>query len=204
MHLLDSALKTGQVNLQTHTPVTAVTKVAIDEFLVETPRGNVYAKTVVHANNAYVAGLLPEYSKSIIPCKGICCRIKVPDGSTAPLITNSYIIFTPDGNGLDYLIPRSDGSIIVGGASHTFKSSTEQWHNNTDDSTLIENAKDYYDGYMQRNFRGWDNTDANVDKIWTGGMWTTPAVGVSDRLQLWDTPTIPFLMSVLSRIDLAN
>jgi glycine/D-amino acid oxidase-like deaminating enzyme len=170
MHLLDSALKTGQVNLQTNTPVTAVTKTATGGFLVKTPRGPIHAKTVVHANNAYVAGLLPEYTNSIVPCKGICCRIKVPDGITAPLVTNSYIIFTPDGKGLDYLIPRSDGSIIVGGASQTFRASQDQWYNTTDDSTLIENAKDYYNGYMQRTFRGWENTEAKVHNIWTGGM----------------------------------
>lgn len=122
----------------------------------------------MHANNAYASGLLPEYSASIIPCKGICCHISVPQGKTAPLVTDSYIIATPDGKGTDYLIPREDGSIVVGGARVTFKSKTEQWFNNTDDGTLIEAAKGYYEGYMQRTFRGWEDTGAAVDKIWTG------------------------------------
>jgi glycine/D-amino acid oxidase-like deaminating enzyme len=173
MHLLASTLKTGLVNLQTQTPVLAVTKIRAGGFLVETSRGLLHAKTIVHANNGYVAGLLPEYSASIIPCKGICCCITVPEGTTAPLITNSYIIFTPEGKGLDYFIPRSDGSIIVGGASHVFRPAKEQWYNNTDDSILIESAKNYYDGYMQRTFRGWENTNARVDKIWSGGMAQT-------------------------------
>jgi len=170
MHLLNSALETGQVNLQTHTPVTGITKTDTGKFIVETPRGSMQATTIVHASNAYVSSLLPEYSHSIIPCKGICCRIKVPEGSTAPLITNSYVILTPDGKGLSYLIPRADGSVVVGGAAHTFRNSREQWYNNIDDSTLIENAKGYYDGYMQRTFRGWENSGAEVDKIWTGVM----------------------------------
>jgi glycine/D-amino acid oxidase-like deaminating enzyme len=176
MHLLASALKTGLVNLQTQTPVTGVIKLPSGGFRVETPRGSIHTKTVVHANNAYVAGLLPEYSSSIIPCKGICCRITVPEGTAAPLITNSYVIHTPDGNGLDYFIPIADGSIVVGGASHTLRPSKEQWYNNTDDSILIEAGKGYYNGYMHRTFRGWENIDAKVDKLWSGGMSIHPTI----------------------------
>jgi len=83
-------------------------------------------------------------------------------------VTNSYIICTPD-KGVDYLIPRPDGSIIVGGASHKLRPFKDQWFNNVNDDSLIEAAKDYYDGYMQRTFRGWENTKAKVDQIWTGG-----------------------------------
>jgi len=39
-----------------------------------------------------------------------------------------------------------------------------------DDSTLIESVQDYYDGYMQRTYRGWEGTGAKVDSIWTGVM----------------------------------
>lgn len=127
------------------------------------------ARMVVHANNGYAAGLLPEYSKNIIPCKGICCRITVPPNGSAPLVDNSYIIRTKDDKGLEYLIPRADGSIIVGGASQTFRPFKEQWYNNTDDSVLIEAATHYFTNYMQRTFRGWENSGAKVDKIWTGG-----------------------------------
>ena len=86
------------------------------------------------------------------------------------MVTNSYIIHTLD-KGVDYLIPRSDGSIVVGGASHKFRPFKEQWFNNIDDSNLIETATRYYDGYMQRTFRGWEDTDAKVDQIWTGGKF---------------------------------
>lgn len=170
LHLTKSALATELLNLQTNTPVTKVKRLPEGCFLVETPRGSTKAKKVVYANNAYVAGLLPEYGANIIPCKGICCHITVPSGTVAPLVNNSYIIRTPDGVGLDYLIPRADGSIIVGGASQEFKAYKDQWYNNIDDGVLIDSAKDYYINYMQRTFRGWDNTGAKVNKIWTGGQ----------------------------------
>jgi len=92
------------------------------------------------------------------------------EDSIVPLVTNSYIIRTPD-KGVDYLISRPDGSIIVGGASHKFGPFKEQWFSNIDDSNLIEAAKDYYDGYMQRTFNGWKNVNAKVDQIWTGGKF---------------------------------
>ncbi|KAE8155142.1 FAD dependent oxidoreductase superfamily [Aspergillus avenaceus] len=169
MHLTDSILDTGKVNLQTHTPATSITPGSNGSYTIHTQRGKVHAGTVIHANNAYVAGLLPEYAKNIIPCKGICCRITVPEGTTAPLLNNSYINRTED-NTLSYLIPRADGSIIVGGAAAKFRPFKDQWYNNVDDSVLIDSAKDYYDGYMQRTYRGWENSGAKVDKIWTGVM----------------------------------
>ncbi|KAJ5908123.1 hypothetical protein N7495_000805 [Penicillium taxi] len=168
MHLIRTLLTAG-VNLQTHTPVTTITADPQGGFIIETPRGKMHAGKVVYANNAYVAGLLPQYKANIIPCKGICCRITIPEGATAPLLNNSYIHRTED-NVLSYMIPRADGSIIVGGASSLFRPHRDQWYNNVDDSVLIDSAKDYYIDYMQKNYRGWENSDAKVDQIWTGVM----------------------------------
>lgn len=35
---------------------------------------------------------------------------------------------------------------------------------------MIEPAKSYFDGYMQRYFRGWEVSGAYTDKVWTGIM----------------------------------
>lgn len=68
----------------------------------------------------------------------------------------------------DYLIPRSDGSIVVGGARRDYYTKLNEWFNSYDDSNLIEPAKSYFDGYMQRHFVGWQDSDAYVDQIWSG------------------------------------
>jgi glycine/D-amino acid oxidase-like deaminating enzyme len=167
--LVEILLASGQVNLQTHTPATSISPDPNGGHIITTPRGTTHAKTVIHANNAYVSGLLPEYANNIIPCKGICCRIAVPEGQTAPLLNNSYINRTVDGT-LSYLIGRTDGSIIVGGASSLFKPHKPQWYNNVDDSILIDAAKDYYTNYMQETYHGWQDSGAKVDSIWTGVM----------------------------------
>jgi glycine/D-amino acid oxidase-like deaminating enzyme len=169
MHLIKSILSTGKVNLQTNTPATSVKPTPDGGVIVETPRGSIRAGRVIYASNGYTSGLLPVYEKNIHPCKGICCRITVPEGTTSPLLNNSYINRTKD-NTLSYLIPRPDGSIVVGGAAKLFKPFREQWYDNVDDSILIEAAKEYYTDYMQQTYHGWEGSGAKVDQIWTGVM----------------------------------
>src|SRR5205809_134955 len=78
-YLLTSTLATGAVKLFTHTPVTSITSEPTAGYLIHTPRGIIQTNTIVHATNAYASNLLPEYSSNIIPCKGICCHISIPD-----------------------------------------------------------------------------------------------------------------------------
>lgn len=72
--------------------------------------------------------------------------------------------------GADYQISRPDGSFIVGGGRLAYLDDQEQWYNVHDDSTLIEPAASYFDNFMQRTYRGWEDRDAQVDRIWTGIM----------------------------------
>lgn len=93
MHLLSLAVSRG-VNLQTHTPVTSVSE-ARDEgnrWAVSTPRGRLRAKQVVYCTNAYTAGVAPQYRDKIIPVKGICSRIAVPEGAPKPHLPNTYSV----------------------------------------------------------------------------------------------------------------
>jgi glycine/D-amino acid oxidase-like deaminating enzyme len=181
LHLTKLILGTGLVNLQTHTPVTSVTRQSSGAFVVTTPRGTTIANKIVYANNAYISGLLPQYGPAIVPCKGLCTHLSVPEGTRAPLLNNSYII-REDDKTLSYLIPRADGTIVVGGANSRYQSFPEQWYNNVDDSVLIETVENYYDGFMQRIFHGWEDSGAQVDTVWTGIMgysWDSqPHVGV--------------------------
>lgn len=156
------------MNLQTQTPVTAVSRApenAAEKWLVSTPRGEILTNTVIHASNGYASALVPELQGKIVPARGICCRI-VPQNPTI-WSDRSYMLRQNDWE-YDYLISRNDGSIIVGGAKRDFYKHLDTWFDNTDDSTLIEPAKRYFDGYMQRTFKGWDISLASVDNIWTG------------------------------------
>jgi glycine/D-amino acid oxidase-like deaminating enzyme len=170
--LLATVVNTGSVKLHTNTPVLSLTPDSFGGYLVDTPRGIVCAKKVVHATNAYVSSLLPEYSASVIPCKGICCHISLPEGSNPPPVKYSYIIRDKD-SVLDYLIPRADGGIIVGGASKNFRPFQDQWYDVVNDDTLIKAVEGYYDDYMQRTFKGWEDSGAKVETIWTGSKFSS-------------------------------
>lgn len=163
------------MNVHTTTPVLSVST-AEGVNIVSTPRGDIRAKKVVYTTNAYTFGLLPEYEPAIIPAKGIVAHISVPRGTKARLLSQTYIIRPDASDGADYMIVRPDGSIIIGGAHqiHTFlekgPAGNTEWFGNIDDSTLIESTKEYWDGYMQRYFKGWEDTDAKVEELWTGSM----------------------------------
>ena len=175
-HLLGLAVAKG-LNLQTDTPVTHVASTADADgrYVVATPRGTVAAKKVVFASNGFTAGILPEYARTIVPCRGICSRIVTPDLKKAPYLNNTYSLRTGPGM-YDYLIPRADGSMIVGGAKTAMSEDLDKsaWYDNTDDDDLIEPARGYFDGYMQRHFLGWEQSGAYVDKVWTGSKSKNP------------------------------
>jgi glycine/D-amino acid oxidase-like deaminating enzyme len=174
MHLLKLAVSRG-VNLQTHTPVTNISEIPSSDgfYTVTTSRGSVKAKKITFATNAYTAGIAPQFTNKIVPVRGICSRITAPATSTPVMINTMSIRYGPQL--YDYLIPRADGSIVVGGAKQTFWfQDPKEWYGVTDDSTLIEPAKNYFDGLMQRHFKGWEDSGATTDKVWTGSSYPLP------------------------------
>lgn len=179
--LLQKAVSKG-LNLQTNTPVTLVSPAPSDFgfWTATTLRGSVSAKKVIFATNGYTATLLPEYQGKIVPCRGICSRITCPPESRPHQLDKTYCLRLKNGSH-DYLIPRADGSIVVGGARSTFFDNFDNWYNTVDDSSLIIPATNYFNTYMQDNFVGWENSGATVEQIWTGIMGynsdSLPSVG---------------------------
>ncbi|KAH7020807.1 FAD dependent oxidoreductase [Microdochium trichocladiopsis] len=173
LDLLTRTLDAG-VNLQTHTPVTGVSKTTdTDGYVtITTPRGQMRARNVIFATNGYTNALLPEFADKIIAARGICSHIRPARAVAAPALRTSYMIRWSDTN-YEYLIPRLDGSIVVGGARSEFFHDLPSWYNNANDDALIESARHYFDGFMQRVFHGWEDSGAKVDRIWTGIMGYT-------------------------------
>ena len=166
--VLEKLLEKG-LQLHANTPVSSVssTQDAQGKWTVTTPRGAVKAGQVIYATNAYTPGILPEYQRSIIPTRGICSHITTPQGTQSPHLVNSYAL-RHDAGTFDYLIPRTDGSIIVGGARQRFWHNRERWYGNVRDDELVGEAVPYFDDYMQRHFRGWEESGAVAERVWTG------------------------------------
>lgn len=169
VHQLLAKLIRKGVNVQTNTAVKSISSEqdSSGTWTVHTARGGIRAPQIVHATNGYASQLLPEYERSITPIRGICSRIVTPDGRKSPHLVNTYGIKFDSRNN-DYLIPRPEGSIIVGGARQRFWHDRESWFSTVDDSQLVKEAVSYFDGYMQRHFRGWENSGAKTDKVWVG------------------------------------
>ncbi|KAL2857630.1 FAD dependent oxidoreductase [Aspergillus pseudodeflectus] len=172
MHLLQKAIERG-VNLQTHTPVTSIEKTTGQDsthgWKIHTTRGPILAKKLIVATNGYTSAILPQYRDKIVPVRGTCSRIVAPPNRTTPKLTRTYTIRHNAWN-YDYLIPREDGSIVVGGARPAFIDNPDSWYNVSDDSRVLEDAVRYFDGYMQRYFKGWEGSCAYTDRVWTGIM----------------------------------
>lgn len=171
------------LNLQTETPVLRVEYIekegeGIPETLVHTSRGTVRAKKVVFATNGYTAGLLPRYEGVITPYKGTAAHLtpSPAKGPVFPHLSHTYNLeFGLNGvETVDYLNPRPDGGIVVGGGKWLYEKERHLWHNTVDDSTTFDAITDtkYFEGYMQRNFRGWEDSGTEVDKIWTGSKFS--------------------------------
>jgi glycine/D-amino acid oxidase-like deaminating enzyme len=162
----------GRLNVQMHTPVVSLVDNAEGNVL-ETPRGRVRADKVVLATNAWTAGLLPQFKEVIVPVRGMASHHS-PAVPVYPHLANTYNIAYA-GKGVDYLNPRPDGGIVVGGGSWMFSSDRNAWYDNFDDSyPFNDEVQGYWHEYMQRNFLGWGDSRAVADVVWLGIMGRTP------------------------------
>ncbi|KAF2093567.1 FAD dependent oxidoreductase [Rhizodiscina lignyota] len=180
--LLQKCIEMG-ANLQTHTPVTKISRESKSGLtILETPRGTTKAKKVVFATNAYVSALLPQYGDVIVPGRGTACHITAKFPDDTPQLTYTYNIHQSS-TSREYLIPRPDSSIILGGGQTLYRDDKSLWFDTVDDSTLItlpdgSGVKErYFKGYMARHFSYYQHNPENaedVESIWTGIMGFTP------------------------------
>ncbi|KAH7036807.1 FAD dependent oxidoreductase [Macrophomina phaseolina] len=170
-----------RVNVQMETPVARVERAGEDGWCaVRTARGVVRARKVVFATNAYTAGLVGRYHGVITPYKGTAAHLAASEGREPvfPHLSHTYNLeFGIDRlERVDYLNPRPDGGIVVGGGKWLYEEQRELWDNTVDDATLIKPVMDakYFEGYMQRNFRGWEDSGTKAERVWTGIQGRTP------------------------------
>lgn len=186
--LLQKCVDKG-LNLQSNTPVTSVEKCG-SKYLVNTARGTTLASKVVYCTNGYTKSVLPEFSKVLVPQRGVCTSMK-PKDTTKPIpqLTHSYGLFSEKPIN-DYLMNRADGTIIVGGHMKTMltkgNNPLEEMYDYADDTKVPEAAKEAFnENYMRDRFVTWKDTDIEVNH-WTGILGYTndylPYVGELDLI----------------------
>lgn len=187
----------GCFNLQTHTAAAAIEKVdeasGVDEngsqahgyaWKVRTERGDVYAKKIVLATNAYTSHLLPQYADLIVPCRGQMSALVPPATASGDArLTTSYGFL--GGAQDDYLVqrPSDRGEHLMFGGGRQCDGDTI---GNADDSvTNPETA-----AYLRRELStllglGREGEELVAVDQWTGVMgfsrddrpWTGPVPG---------------------------
>lgn len=180
--LLQRAMfKNPKINVQSETPVLEIRDASDGTTEVHTERGTISAGKVIFATNAYTAGLLPEYRGIIIPYKGTAAHLAVLDGEPVfPHLSHTYNLefgTDPELETVDYLNPRPDGGIVVGGGKWLYERNRELWYDTIDDSTLLDPVMEakYFDGYMQRNFHGWQHSGIETERVWSGSKFDPTA-----------------------------
>ncbi|KAI0134333.1 FAD dependent oxidoreductase-domain-containing protein [Xylariales sp. AK1849] len=175
--LLERVVELGAF-LYTDTPVEAVKSTSQGALTLTTPRGATMAKRVIHSTNAYCSALLPQYEGVIVPYRGQNSILVPLEKSHHPHLTHTYNLFhTPQA--VDYLVPRPDGNIILGGGTAAYRENTpdrnSHWFDSVDDSTLVHaGVKTHFDEVMERCFRGWEHSEARTAMTWSGIMGITP------------------------------
>lgn len=164
--------------LYTETPVQSVKFNSDGTAILTTTRGITKAKKVIYATNAYTSAILPQYEGVIVPRKGQNSILVPLEKSCHPRVTHTCNLFhEPDE--ADYLVPRPDGNIILGGGSKLYRKNSEDrnsdWWNTVDDSTLVnDRVKTHFDNTMARCFRGWEKSEAKAAMTWTGSKLHPP------------------------------
>ncbi|ESK91655.1 fad dependent oxidoreductase [Moniliophthora roreri MCA 2997] len=164
------------LKLHTHTPVTAVEPLNIGDkrWSLQTPRGSISCRYVVHATNAYAGHLIPHMNgqAGILPTRGQVVAVR----ATRPLSK----AWRKSWGGLDmYWFPRpQEDLVILGGGRMSVEPPYEL---TTDDSTVSPLVGRTLRAFLPRVFEGSFEKGGEVEMEWTGIMgytrMTDPFVG---------------------------
>jgi glycine/D-amino acid oxidase-like deaminating enzyme len=155
-YILESLIRESKLNLQTHTPVTAIHPIrnqnssnSAPRWSVQTPRGTISTHHVLLATNGHTSHLLPSFADLLVPCRGTMTALLPPKNSS--ILPNSYgmVGLGPGSNpnSDDYLIQRpfsevrnQKGHLMFGGgrSSGVYESVGE-----SDDSVVDEGSVAY-------------------------------------------------------------
>ena len=197
--ILKRLVKSGQINLQTTTPVTEITSSSDGTHTLHTDRGTISSRNVILATNGYTSAILPHFADLIVPCRGEMSALYPPKGST--LLPNSYGMVAALGqpaNNDDYLIqrpyegvPNPAGHLMFGGGrgAGSFPSIGM-----SDDSIVDEGAAAYLRSALLKVLK-LDGQTEGLQELEAAAQWTGimgysrddhPWVGkVPDKEGLW-------------------
>lgn len=181
--VLSKLLDSGQVIVEAHTPATGVSRTtsASHPYQVESRRGIISTKHVIHCTNAFAAHLLPALRGKLYPLRGQMTVQSVPDEFPRAGAKRSWS--TMWARGFDYITqsPGPDGCLYLGGGLLQGGLERDQDIGNTDDSQLSAQCLEHLEQVPGKALL--HGQGARIDKKWTGIMgFTGDDLPLVDRL----------------------
>lgn len=126
--LLGRFVDDGKLNLQTNTAVVDIVDRDNDDFaVVRTNRGDIKARHVIHATNAWLGHLVHELRPYISPVRANIVHYGATEDHKSPLgLESRYSLWMRYGDkDYDYLIQREAGDVVVGRANTGRKATSD-------------------------------------------------------------------------------
>ncbi|GAM34504.1 hypothetical protein TCE0_015f02131 [Talaromyces pinophilus] len=200
--LLRIVIQKGNINLQAHTQVVGVSERDADGWItVNTSRGDVRTKTVVHATNRWASHLLSDFENLIFGSRGSLASIQAPEG----FIKNSGAQHW-DQNVYNYhlQLPPPYNTIILGGGMSLLVHDPRSYILNDSEDKQFDGLPEFYQSWPASDLTNWPGKDPaelgkTIDEggIWSGGASPTPSAnssptyGLSPQHQASSTYTPP-------------
>lgn len=195
---LERLVKSGNLNLQTNTPVNAISSTD-GKHMLHTNRGTISAKKVILATNGYTSAILPHFADLIVPVRGEMSALLPPKGNT--ILPDSYGMVGALGqpaNNDDYLVqrpfegvPNPRGHLMFGGGRGAGRMPAIGV---SDDSVIDEDSAAYLRSALLKVLQ-LDGETEGLTELEAVGQWTgimgysrddMPWIGkVPDREGLW-------------------
>ncbi|KAM0520563.1 hypothetical protein ACHAPE_002958 [Trichoderma viride] len=169
--VLERLLEAGGFNLQTNTPVTGLKRVDMPPGLssshtgdkvtsggwtAHTSRGDISARHVVLATNAYTSHLLPQLADIIVPVRGQVSSLKPPAKGPLDIGHTFYFVSDLDDRRDDYLVqrPPPGAELIYGGGRIRAEGhGLGVWDDSTVDKRVAEYLRGELSGLMDLSIR---------------------------------------------------
>jgi glycine/D-amino acid oxidase-like deaminating enzyme len=163
---------------------------------VNTNRGVVRARAVIHTTNRWASHLLPEFEKLILPMKSTVAAIKAPAGfikrtgaqqwdtqvNVSSLVILPYYpldltLFTQN---YHIQLPPPYNVIILGGARAVLVHKPDECYHCDNDDLQFENVPEFMRSWPESDVAGWDGSqpaelarEANDGGCWTGSEFNS-------------------------------
>ncbi|KAK8043964.1 hypothetical protein PG994_012802 [Apiospora phragmitis] len=167
--ILHIVLARGNLNMQAHTPVLQVAEKDEDGWIqVRTERGDVRARAVVHATNAWASHLLPEYTKLVLPEKSSLAAIKAPGGFIKHTGAQHWDATV---NNYHLQLPAPHNAVILGGGRQYLVHRPLDCVLRGDDDQPIPGVDEFFRSWPSADVLSWPQSDAQTELEGQGGCW---------------------------------